>query len=320
MARDSELISRATSGDEEAFADLMRAYYAFAYRIVIEIVSNPHDAEEVVQDTFLNAYCGLGQIEERTRFRNWLAKIAKNRALNWQREQRADTVPIDDLIDSAVQAADSPGEQLVRDEELEMVWRAMNSLSQKDREIARSYYLEGASYDELIRAHGLSYKAISFRLSRAKRTLAKRLQYLLNSEFVPPVISLKKISSGGFTAMKIGTVPKITVGVIAIIVIVFIVSHQLLSSKDGPSSSIKATASKIKRPDQPATESDTSLGSVVSAPRRTDEPQISAEEMKQTENFSHNLKHRTCNQRPCYARRRNFSRTTISVAQATLIR
>ena len=114
---------------------------------------------------------------------------------------------------------DSPGEQLIRDEELEMVRRAMNSLSQKDRDIARAYYLDGASYDELIHTHGLSYKAISFRLSRAKRTLTKRLQYLLNVAFVPPVMSLKKISSGGLTAMKIGTVPKITVGVIAIVVI-----------------------------------------------------------------------------------------------------
>ena len=285
MAKDSELISRATSGDEEAFADLMRAYYAFVYRIVIEIVNNPHDAEDVVQDTFLNAYCGLGQIEERTRFRNWLAKIARNCALNWRREQRDDTVSIDEEGESTLQAAGSPSEQLIRDEELEMVRRAMNTLSQKDRDIARSYYLEGASYDELIRTHGLSYKAISFRLSRAKRTLAKRLQYLLNAVFVPPVISLKKISSGGLTAMKIGTVPKITVGVVAIIVIVFIGSHQLLSLKDGQSSSIKATVSTTSKPEQSAAEVETSLERVVTAPQRVNQPQISAEEMEQIEGF-----------------------------------
>ena len=285
MAKDNELISRAKSGDEEAFAELMRAYYAFVYGIVIEIISNPHDTEEVVQDTFLNAYCGLGQIEERARFRNWLAKIARNRALNWRREQRADTVPIDDVGESALQAADSLDERLIRDEQRELIRRAMSTLSQKDRDIAQAYYLDGASYDELIRTHGLSYKAISFRLSRAKRTLAKRLQYLLTGAFVPPTITLKKISSGGFTAMKVGTVTKITVGVIAIIALVFIGSRQLLSPEGDSSPSTEVTASTAKKPELLVPENDTTRRNVVTAPSRADEQQYSAEEMGQIEDF-----------------------------------
>ena len=285
MGENVTLISRAQSGDEQAFAELMRAYYAFVYRIVINIVNNPHDAEEVVQDTFLNVYRGLTEYEERTKFRSWLAKIARNRALNWRREQRADSVPIDDVGESAVQAADSLDERLIRDEQRELIRRAMGALSQKDRDIARAYYLDGASYEELIRTHGLSYKAISFRLSRAKRTLAKRLQYLLTGAFVPPATTLKKIASGGFTAMKIGTVPKITVGLIAIIVIAFIGSHQLISSKEGRSSSVKTTASTTNKPEQSTAEIDAPLGHVVAAPSPADEPQISAEEMGQIEDF-----------------------------------
>ncbi len=285
MGENLTLISRAQSGDEQAFAELMRAYYAFVYRIVIEIVNNPHDAEEVAQDTFLNVYRGLARYDEGMKFRGWLAKIARNRALNWQRTQKMGTVSINDVSESTLQAADSPGEQLIRDEELEIVRRAMNTLSQKDRDIARSYYLEGASYDELIRAHGLSYKAISFRLSRAKRTLAKRLQYLLNVVFIPPVISLKKISSGGFTAMKIGTVPKITVGVIAIIALVFIGSRQLLSPEKDSSSSVEVTASITDKRDQSGSEFDANRKNMGTTPSRADEPQISTEEMEQIEDF-----------------------------------
>ena len=55
MANDNTLICRAQSGDEGAFVELIRVYYPFVYAIVIRIVNNPHDAEEVVQDTFLNA-------------------------------------------------------------------------------------------------------------------------------------------------------------------------------------------------------------------------------------------------------------------------
>ena len=58
MANDNTLIYRAQTGDEGAFTGLMREYYPFVYTIVIRIVDNPHDVEEVVQDTFFNAYRG----------------------------------------------------------------------------------------------------------------------------------------------------------------------------------------------------------------------------------------------------------------------
>ena len=222
MANDKVLISRAQSGDEHAFAHLMREYYAYVYAIVIGIVNNPHDAEEVVQDTFLNAYRGLAKYEEQTKFRSWLATIARNRALNWLRAQKMDTVSINEVEEHTLQTPNTLNDQLIRDEQRELIRRAMETLSQKDREIAHSYYLDGASYEELTRTHGLSYKAIAFRLSRAKQRLAKRLQYLLTGLSVPPATTLKQIYSGGFTAMKIGTAPKIAAGAIGIVVFIFI--------------------------------------------------------------------------------------------------
>ena len=226
MTNDDTLISRAQAGDDGAFTELMRAHYAFIYAIVIGIVNNPNDAEEVVQDTFLNAYRGLAQYEEQTKLKSWLAKIARNRALNWLREQRIDTVSINDVSEDILQSTDSLDEQLIRREERELIRRAMETLSEKDREIARSYYLDGASYDELIRAHGLSYKAISFRLSRAKQKLAKRLKHLLTGVLGFPASTLKQIYSGGLTVMKVGTVPKITAGAVVIIVLAFIGTRQ----------------------------------------------------------------------------------------------
>ena len=76
MAKENTLIYRARTGDEGAFADLMRAYHAFVYAIVIGMVDNSHDAEEVVQDTFLSAYRGLTQLEDAAKFKSWLAEIA----------------------------------------------------------------------------------------------------------------------------------------------------------------------------------------------------------------------------------------------------
>ena len=222
MAKENTLIYRAQTGDEGAFAELMRAYHAYVYAIVIGIVKNSHDAEEVVQDTFLSAYRGLTQLEDTTKFKSWLAEIARNRARNWLRKQRGDTVSINGVSEHLLQTEDSPDERLTRLEQRELIRRTMETLPQKDRDIARAFYLEGASYKELTNAHGLSDKAISFRLSRARRQLSKRLQYLLTGIFVSPAMILKRIYSGGLTAMKVGTVPKITVGTAALIALIFI--------------------------------------------------------------------------------------------------
>ena len=222
MANENTLIHRAQDGDEGAFADLMRAYHAFVCAIIIGIVKNSHDAEEVVQDTFLSAYRGLAQLEDSAKFKSWLAEIARNRARNWLRKQRGDTVSIDEVSEYLLQTEDSPDERLTQLEQRELISRIMETLPQKDRDIARAFYLEGASYNELTSTHGLSDKAISFRLSRAKRHLSKRLQYLLTGVFVPPGLTLKKIYSGGLTIMKVGTVPKITVGAAALIALIFI--------------------------------------------------------------------------------------------------
>ena len=222
MAKENMLIYRAQTGDEGAFAELMREYYPYVYTIVIGIVNNPHDAEEVVQDTFLSAYRGLTQLEDTTKFKSWLAEIARNCVRQWLRKQRGKTVSLDEVNEEILQTEDSPHERLVRQEQRELIRRTMETLPQKDRDIARAFYLEGASYNELTSTHGLSDKAISFRLSRAKRQLSKRLQYLLTSIFVLPAVTLKKIYSGGLTAMKVGTVPKITVGAAALIALIFI--------------------------------------------------------------------------------------------------
>ena len=220
--RRNTLIYRAQTGDERAFADLMRSYHAFVYAIVIGIVDNSHDAEEVVQDAFLNAYQGLKQLEDATKFKSWLAEITRNCARQWLRKQRGETVSLDEVSEDMLQTGDSPDERLVRLEQRELIRRTMETLPQTDRDIARAFYLEGASYDELTSTHGLSYNAVAFRLFRVKRQLSKRLQYLLTGIFVSPAVTLKKIYSGGLTAMKVGTVPKITVGAAALIALIFI--------------------------------------------------------------------------------------------------
>ena len=280
MANHKGLIHRAQSGDEEAFAELMRAYYAYVYVIVIGIVNDPNDAEEVVQDTFLSAYRRLTQLQDTAKFKSWLAEIARNRARDRLRKQRVDTILIDEVSEHTLQTPDTVENELIRDEQRELIRRAMDTLSETDREIARAYYLEGASYDELIQTHGLSYKAISVRLSRAKQKLARRLKHLLTAIFLPPATTLKQIYSGGLIAMKIGTAPKITVGAIGIIALLSVGVHQIISPKFFGSKDNVASV-QTEAPSGPLVETETN-------PETKDgvkQPQISDKDMAQINNF-----------------------------------
>ena len=288
VANENGLIYRAQAGDEEAFAELMRTYYAYVYTIVIGIVGNPNDAEEIVQDTFLSAYRGLGALEDTAKFKSWLAEIARNHARDRLRKQRVETVSIDDVGEHTLRTPGAVDDELIRDEQRELIRRAMETLSEKDREIAHSYYLEGASYDELMQTHGLSYKAISFRLSRAKQRLAKRLQYLLTGLSVPPATILKQLYSGGLTVMKAGTVPKLiigAIGIIALIFIGFIGSRTLLSSKDKHSQSVEAVGHTSDTTAQSVTQTDATRGGDPTKPSSEAQRPITEQERHQIKNF-----------------------------------
>ena len=203
LVKDDVLVSRAQAGNEQAFTELVKDYHAFVYAIVSGVLDDLRDTEEVVQDTFINAYRGLAQLENPARFKGWLAEIARNCARDRLRKKKPENVPIDEVRSPSLETSDSADARLIQDEQRELVRRAMMTLSQKDREIARAYYLDGASYDELIRVHGLSYKAISFRLSRAKQKLSERLKHLRTGATTFPTTAVKGSESRGFSTVQI---------------------------------------------------------------------------------------------------------------------
>ena len=284
MADDKSLIFRARAGDEQAFADLVGRYHAFVYGVVIGIIKNVNDAEEVVQDVFFNTYRGLPQLEDTTKFKGWLAEIARNCARDRMRKRRVDTVPIDEVSEHTLQTPDALDARLIRDEQRALIRSAMESLSDKDKEIAQAYYLDGESYDELIRTHGLSYKAISFRLSRAKRKLSIRLHYLLTGVFISPATTFKQLCTGGLTIMKIGTIAKLTVSAAAIIGLGVVGTHQFILSKEDERPSVEIVTSTPNHSIKSIPRTDSTRKALVS-PRNANSTQISFEEMEQIERF-----------------------------------
>ena len=85
--RQDDLLRRAQAGDEPAFAHLADGFRAELQLHCYRIVGSVQDAEDLVQETLLAAWRGLGQFERRASLRSWLYRIATNRCLNALRDR-----------------------------------------------------------------------------------------------------------------------------------------------------------------------------------------------------------------------------------------
>ena len=285
MLTDAELVESARSGDEKAFETLVEKHRARIDATISSFIKNPQDREDIVQETFINAYRNLHQLSKPDSFSYWLVTIAQNLCRNWLNKHRSHTIPIDEVDENLLDSDNSPERESIEAEQQRIIAQAIKALPETERQIASAHYLEGESHKELVNRYGLSYQAVCARLSRAKQKLAKRLGHLLTGVFAIPASTLKQIYSGGLTVVKIGTVPKITAGAVVIIVLAFIGTRQFISSKADPSPSVEFVPLMPNESANSPAQTDAARKNVVTTPLPEDKPQISAEEMGQIEDF-----------------------------------
>ncbi|MGH8648664.1 MAG: sigma-70 family RNA polymerase sigma factor [Burkholderiales bacterium] len=82
------LVDRALAGETQAFEELVHRHQGRVYRTTLSVTCNPEDAEDALQDTFLNAYKHLREFRRDSRFTTWLTRIAINAALQKLRRRR----------------------------------------------------------------------------------------------------------------------------------------------------------------------------------------------------------------------------------------
>jgi len=137
MATDEQLIHQIKQGENEAFGQLFRKYQKQIYFICLNIVKNPHDTEEIVQDTFVHAYLKIDQLKKPDKFSEWLKRIAQNCSINYVNRKREESIP---LAAATVQISTQtiPDRLLLRRELIDAVMEAIESLPQEDREMIRA--------------------------------------------------------------------------------------------------------------------------------------------------------------------------------------
>lgn len=207
---DLTLVQRAQQGQTSAFEVLVIRHLALVRRIVAPYTRNSDDVEDLVQETFLNAFTRLKTLTDGARFAHWLAVIAKRTALDWQR-QTALQLPllwleedkvVHDLNAVALQAQRECHQvEAVRS----LVGEALRALPESQRHAVRLHYLEGYDYRETALLLQLPESAVRGRLDRARQTLRRELSTMLPKTQTPPPASLKhqlQLNRGDVVALQ----------------------------------------------------------------------------------------------------------------------
>ena len=164
----------ARDGDEDAFAALVRAHADRLYAVALRLTGHPQDAQDVVQDTLLQAWQRLPDFREHAQFSTWVTRILINRCHNHRRDTRA-TSPLPDA--DATLPSTPPADLLAVDAaRRDAVRDAVLSLPFDSRAPLVLVTFAGHTHAEVGQVLGISETAAKVRVHRARRALLQRLQ------------------------------------------------------------------------------------------------------------------------------------------------
>ena len=177
---DQRLVYAAQSGCRAAFDELISLHSRRVYRTVLAITKNSEDAEDAMQESFLQAFLAISRFEGRASFYSWLTRIAINSALMILRRRRArpefslstpqewsDEIAHRDFKD----LAPNPEETYYHWQRHTRLTRAIRRLSPNLREIVQACVVEECSVREVAEKFNISEAAAKSRLYRARTRL-----------------------------------------------------------------------------------------------------------------------------------------------------
>ena len=162
-------------GSKKACYELYKLYSKAMLNVAFRIVGNIAEAEDVLQESFLDAFNKLKDFRQETTFGLWLKQIVVNRSINFLRKRKMDLVDID-----GEQLDNIPDEEVESDEEtlfkVALVKDAMKELPDGYRVVLSLYLLEGYDHEEIGQVLNITENTSRTQFLRAKRKLAEILK------------------------------------------------------------------------------------------------------------------------------------------------
>jgi len=207
---DFELVEASMAGDMSAFDELIRRHDGKVLRAAQCIMKNREDAEDVMQEAFLNAFRKLHQFQKKSKFSTWLVRITVNQALMKLRERRKTTIfsldeepeDQDETYTREIGEWNQNPEQLCYASELqEALSDMLHSLRPNLRMVFLLRDMEGFPIDEIADTLGLSSSAVKTCLFRARQQLRNKFSKHLENKHrlagsrklrMPRIIAIRK--------------------------------------------------------------------------------------------------------------------------------
>jgi len=184
---DSELVRAIIAGHQDRFYELVKRYEKNLYNFGLRMCDNPSDAEDMVQDTFLNVYRYIGGFRYETKFKNWLYRVATSACL--KKKRRSKYAPdrelsLDEFLpsdESSVSVdlprwASQPLDQVLDGELGEVIRQALLDLPEKYRLVIVLRDVEGFRTQETADILNLTAANVKVRLHRARLFLRSALK------------------------------------------------------------------------------------------------------------------------------------------------
>ena len=184
---DVQLIYNILSGDDEAFSVLVQKYQQSVHAFVWRKIGDFHHAEEITQDTFLQAHKKLPTLKNPHQFAGWLYVIANRLCIDWMRKkkltvQSLEDTPTAEIEKSAYTRYLSEQRQIATSERRrETVKKLLARLPESERTVVTLYYLGEMKVKEISKFLGISVSTINTRLHRARKRLQKSEMFLTST-------------------------------------------------------------------------------------------------------------------------------------------
>jgi RNA polymerase sigma-70 factor (ECF subfamily) len=179
---DSELIEQTLQGRPAAFGVLVRKYQDRLFNTVAHVLHDVGDAQDVVQDSFIQAFLKLETFQRTSAFYTWLYRIAMNMAATSRRRKRP-LLSVDEIREATgrepIDAGESPGEHLDRQQRQRQVREAIAQLSEEYRAVVVLREIEGFCYETIAEILDLPIGTVRSRLHRARLELREQLKEVL---------------------------------------------------------------------------------------------------------------------------------------------
>lgn len=176
-----DLIRGCRENSRKAQFQIYKLYYKAMFNTALRIVNDPAEAEDIMQEAFLEAFRNIGQYREESSFGTWLKRIVINKSIDEIRKSR-DFISLDELDVEVPDNGDDENMIQVLSTKIDEIRKAIHSLPDSYRIILSLYLLEGYDHEEISQVLNISYSLSRTRYSRARKKLLEYVGALENGK------------------------------------------------------------------------------------------------------------------------------------------